>query len=115
MRIFHRILILTYQVLKITCLAIGTLMKESGALVSDMSGNGLTGQIFGATWTDDVPFGLCKPNNLWVEAGNEENVLQWSQPGSDVNLSFADYTITSLPYIHQGNTDGAGNDWPTAS
>ena len=47
------------------------------------------------------------PNNLWVEAGNEENVLQWSQPGSDVNLSFADYTITSL-YIHQGNTDGAG-------
>ena len=58
--------------------------EGTGDIVGDMSGNGLEGQIFGATWMDDSPFGLCKPMSLSVEPGNTVNVLSWSQPGFDL-------------------------------
>ena len=53
---------------------------------------------------------LCEPAALSVFGGDQENILSWSEPVG--NIGCGDYAVDQLPYTHQGNNTGMGNDWP---
>ena len=57
-------------------------------------------------WESICGYISCKPTNLSVAIGENENVLSWNEPGG-----CEDYIIPSLPFYAMGNNSNAGDDW----
>ncbi|MBT3501169.1 MAG: T9SS type A sorting domain-containing protein [Candidatus Marinimicrobia bacterium] len=55
---------------------------------------------------------LCPPAGLTVFGGDQENIIAWGEPIG--NIGCGDFAIDALPFSHQGNNSGMGDDWPVA-
>ena len=55
---------------------------------------------------------LCPPSFIDVFGGDQQNIVSWGEPVG--NIGCGDYAINELPYTHQGNNTGTGNDWPVS-
>ena len=54
---------------------------------------------------------LCPPVGLSVFGGDQENIIAWGEPIG--NIGCGDFPVDDLPFVHEGNTTGAGSEWPT--
>ena len=52
---------------------------------------------------------LCPPIGITVFGGNEENIISWGEPVG--NIGCGDFAIDELPFTHQYNNTGMGDDW----
>ena len=55
---------------------------------------------------------LCPPAGITVFGGNEENIISWGEPVG--NIGCGDFAVNEMPFSHQGNNAGMGDDWPVA-
>jgi len=55
---------------------------------------------------------LCPPSSINVFGGDQQNIVSWGEPVG--NIGCGDYAINELPYTHQGNNTGTGDNWPVS-
>ena len=55
---------------------------------------------------------LCPPSSINVFGGDQENIVSWGEPVG--NIGCGDYAVNELPYVHQGNNTGTGDNWPVS-
>ena len=63
-----------------------------------------------SNWENICGYISCKPTNLSVAIGENENILSWNAPGG-----CEDYIVPSLPFYAMGNNLNAGDDWQVSA
>ena len=52
---------------------------------------------------------LCPANGIDVFGGDMQNIVSWGEPVG--NIGCGDFAIDELPFTHQYNNTGMGDDW----
>ena len=55
---------------------------------------------------------LCPAVGLTAFGGDQQNIISWGEPVG--NIGCGDFPVNELPFSHQGNNTGMGDDWPVS-
>ena len=81
--------------------------EGNGSTLSDLSGNGNNGTIYGATWSDDVPQNAAPTATAQSVTGNEDAAQTITLAGSDADGDALTYSLATNP--SNGTSTLSGN------